>query len=493
MKEYKIYRILLGEETAHSSDEKINDFQSAKELLEKGPDTGIVLIDGLEGKNKTEKLKVLKELVELRESVEFCCAPIYLSRKMQPIDIVVDGVTNNIEERLSEAASILDRGNRINRDKLLDDHNLRMLTYMYVRGEGYSLSPFCSPFSQWIYSYPEMALLLDSSTKVSKILRSEDFSGFERLRSFRFDTEMIMALRAVGFLEDHGYITRNLLVDRIRKCPKCKTGHLNYVDVCPNCASIDFNKKLMIHCFICGHVAPDSDFRKNMSFVCPKCNTVLRHLGSDYDHPLESHECNNCGAKFIEPDVKADCLFCRTRTVPSDLIVENVYSYKLTEKGSAAVRTGSMQMEIQLFDGQNNLKIAYFCVIIEWMREYRRRYADEAFTLVGLRFSNLYEVEDLLGEHVYRKVMDELISRIRKIVRSTDITSSSAPDTFWILLPRTMFDNSAILAEHIEHLNSMINIKSEKKIEITAKCFQIPVEDNGISAEKYLELFAEEL
>ena len=493
MKEYKIYRILLGEETAHSSDDKISDFQSARELLEIQPEPGIVLLDGLKGKKTSDRLKVFWELVELRESVEFCCAPIYLSRTMQQIDILVDGITGNIEERLPEAISILEKSARISRDKLQDNHNLRMLAFMYVRGEEYSLSPVCSPFSQWIYSYPHMALLLDSSTKASKILRPEDLSGLERLRSFRFDTEMIMALRAVSFLEDHGYIAQDALVDRVRKCPKCNTGHLNYVDICPNCGSIDFNKKLMIHCFTCGHVAPDSDFRKNMSFVCPKCNTVLRHLGSDYDHPLESHECNNCGSKFIEPDVKADCLFCKTRSVPSDLTVVNIYSYKLSEKGSAAVRTGTMQMEVQLFDGRNNLKFNYFCSIVEWMREYRKRYSDEIFTMIGIKFSNLYEVETSVGEELYNKIMDEIIFRIRSMVRTTDITTSSAPDTFWILLPRTIFDNSKILAERIEQLNNMLEIKSENKIEITAKCFQIPTDESDMSAEKYLELFAEQL
>lgn len=493
MKEYKIYRILLGEETAHSSDDNISDFQSARELLEIQPEPGIVLLDGLKGKKTSDRLKVFWELVELRESVEFCCAPIYLSRTMQQIDILVDGITGNIEERLPEAISILEKSVRISRDKLQDNHNLRMLAFMYVRGEEYSLSPVCSPFSQWIYSYPHMALLLDSSTKASKILRPEDLSGLERLRSFRFDTEMIMALRAVSFLEDHGYIAQDALVDRVRKCPKCNTGHLNYVDICPNCGSIDFNKKLMIHCFTCGHVAPDSDFRKNMSFVCPKCNTVLRHLGSDYDHPLESHECNNCGSKFIEPDVKADCLFCKTRSVPSDLTVVNIYSYKLSEKGSAAVRTGTMQMEVQLFDGRNNLKFNYFCSIVEWMREYRKRYSDEIFTMIGIKFSNLYEVETSVGEELYNKIMDEIIFRIRSMVRTTDITTSSAPDTFWILLPRTIFDNSKILAERIEQLNNMLEIKSENKIEITAKCFQIPTDESDMSAEKYLELFAEQL
>jgi len=490
---YKIYLILLGEEPVHYSDEKITDFPSAGELLEKKPKPGIVLIDGIKGNKTSDMLKVFWELVELRGSAEFCFAPIYISRTMKQLDIMVDGITANIEERLPEAISILERGARVRRDALIDNYNLRMLTYMYVRGDSYLLSPVCAPFSQWVYSYPHIALLLDSASKAAQMLRPEDLSGQDRLRSFRFDTEIMMALKAVAYLEDNGYIERYALVDRIRKCPKCRTGHLNYVDICPNCGSIDFEKKVMMHCFTCGYVAPDSDFRKSMSFVCPKCNTVLRHLGSDYDHPLESHECNNCGSKFIEPEVKADCLFCRTRTDPSDLTVVNVYSYKLSEKGSAAVRTGTMQMEVQLFDGQNNLKFGYFCNILEWMREYRKRYSDEAFSVIGLKFSNLYEVETSLGEDIYNKIMDELIFRIRSMVRSTDITTSSAPDTFWILLPRTALENSRILAERIEKLNDMLEITSEKKIEIRARSFQIPAEDDQTPAEQYLAMFAEEL
>ena len=57
MKEYKIYRILLGEETAHSSDEKIIDFQSAKELLENKTVKKIVM----KTVNKTVKRAVRKQ------------------------------------------------------------------------------------------------------------------------------------------------------------------------------------------------------------------------------------------------------------------------------------------------------------------------------------------------------------------------------------------------------------------------------------------------
>lgn len=493
MKQYEIYRIILGDDLVHFSDEKSTDFRSAKELLELKPVPGIVIIDGLKGTKTAEELDVLWELVELRGSVEFCYAPIYISHTMHYVDLLVDGVTNHIEERFKEAFAILERGGRTSSDKLADNHNLRLLTYMYARGEEYLLSPICSPFSAWVYSYPEMSLILAGASKTSKICKPEDLMGLDSLRSFKLDTEIVMAIKTVVFLEENGYIARATLIDRIRKCPKCKTGHLNYVDLCPNCGSIDFQKKLMIHCFVCGHVAPDSDFKKNMAFVCPKCSSILRHLGSDYDHPLESNECNNCGSKFIEPDIKADCLYCRTRTNPSNLIAANIYSYKLTEKGSAAARTGSMQMELQLFDGQNNINFKFFCNIVEWMREYRKRYPDQVFTLLGIKFSDLYEVEKSLGDELYQKTMDELISRIRSMIRTTDITTSSAPDTFWILMPKTSLENSKVQVERIDLLNNMIDPNSENKIRIIPKCFEIPTTEDDISAEKYLELFSEEL
>ena len=60
---YKIYRILLGEEPVHYSDEKITDFPSAGELLEKKPKPGIVLIDGIKGNKTSDMLKVFWELV----------------------------------------------------------------------------------------------------------------------------------------------------------------------------------------------------------------------------------------------------------------------------------------------------------------------------------------------------------------------------------------------------------------------------------------------
>lgn len=491
MQKYDIYRIILGDAPTHHSEHKVENFSSAVELLEKKPLPGIVIIDGLKGKTAPEGLKALSEIVELRRSAEFCYAPIYLSQSMPQLDMIVDGVTSNIEEMLGDAVSILEKGSRVKSEDLTDNHNLRVLTYMYVRGEDYVISPLCSPFSPWVYSYPEAALLLDSSALSSKILKPEDYSGLERLRSFRFDKELVIALKVVCFLEENGYIQKNLLTDRIRKCPKCKTGHLNYIDICPICGSIDFEKKNMIHCFVCGHVAPDDDFKKNMSFICPKCGSVLRHLGSDYDHPLESHQCNDCGSKFIEPDVKADCLFCKTRSSAEDLVVVNVFSYKLTEKGFAAARTGKMQMEIQLFDGQNNLILIYFCKMVEWLREYRDRYPDEVFSLLGIRFENLYEAQNAFGEEFYEKLMDELISRIRAMVRATDITTSSAPDTFWVLLPRTPLDRTETIAERIEALNDLIQAKAENKIRIKAQCFEIPRAEKEISVEHYLSDFSE--
>ena len=79
------------------------------------------------------------------------------------------------------------------------------------------------------------------------------------------------------------------------------------------------------------------------------------------------------------------------------------------------------------------------------------------------------------------------------MVRATDLTTSSAPDTFWVLLPRTPLNNSTVIAERIEALNDLIKTKSENNIRIKAHCFDIPAAEREFSVEKYLSDFSESL
>ncbi|MCE5201714.1 MAG: diguanylate cyclase [Synergistaceae bacterium] len=491
MGKYKIYRILLGNDISHFSNEKVFDYPSPQALMDDHVSSGIIIIDGLSNKNTENRTNVFETLALLRRSAVFCCDPIYFSHSMGDIDCLSDGITADIQERLTEAETILDRLEKIHSEKLLDNHNLRLMSYMYIRGEAYELKPLCVPFSPWVYVYPVAALLLDNELISPKRLRGEEM--YRTCGVFKFDSEMPSSTKIINYLEENGYIEKTEITDRIRRCPKCGTGHLNYIDLCPNCGSIDFEKKTMIHCFTCGHVAPEIDFTRNMSFVCPNCETVLRHLGSDYDHPLESYECCVCGSRFIEPDVKADCFYCRTQTEPEDLAVSNIFSFHISEKGSVAVRTGTMQIAIRLFDDMNNVVFSYFCHTIGWFVNLRKRYPDEAFSVLGIKFSRVYEVEEALGEEFFKELMSEMASRIREMLRNTDMTTSTAPDTFWILLPRTTDEQCNIIARRICALSDLIAVPSVPKISITAKCFAMPCDLSGVSVERQMEIFGEEL
>lgn len=470
MGKYNIARIKFGDRQFHHTKLEVRDYSSAQELLaaEKGP--CIAVLDGpleMEADFKT----CLSFIAELRRSREFPFAPVYLSHGMNELDSLADGIAGDIAERLAEAEAILDRGARINTERLLDDHNLRLLTYMYTRGEMYRLAPRCIPFSPWGYVYPAAMAFWESGFSRGSETREAAFEGYRR---FIFDDESFASLKWVKSLENNGYLETDGLADRIRHCPKCESSHLNYVDLCPNCGSKNFEKRTMLHCFTCGYVAPEKDFVNAMTLVCPRCGTVLRHLGSDYDHPLESYECSDCGTRFIEPDVKAECFYCHTQVAPDSLSVNELYLYRLSEKGVTAVRTGTMQREINVFDGMNNVVFPYFCNTVSWISDLRRRYPEEIFALLCIKFAGVYEVGEAMGEEPFENFVKTLSLRMKELIRTTDIITSTAPDTYWILLPHTPLENASIVAGRVHALSDLVSLPSGQKVYIEAKAFDYP-------------------
>lgn len=111
------------------------------------------------------------------------------------------------------------------------------------------------------------------------------------------------------------------LVDRVRLCNRCHSAHLNFVDVCPECAHIALEAKPAVHCFTCGHVDDQDAFMQQGALRCPKCVTTLRHIGVDYDRPLEKYLCLSCHARFMEAAVLARCHECGQASKPDDLVV----------------------------------------------------------------------------------------------------------------------------------------------------------------------------
>lgn len=130
-----------------------------------------------------------------------------------------------------------------------------------------------------------------------------------------------------------GHYDKGELIDRIRSCRECGSAHINYVDVCCHCGSLEIGRQPCLHCFICGHVDRQHKFSNGEGLRCPNCLTKLRHIGSDYDRPLENHQCESCQSLFIDAAVEARCLSCGHRHETDELRAREIRPFRLSEAG----------------------------------------------------------------------------------------------------------------------------------------------------------------
>jgi GGDEF domain-containing protein len=432
---------------------------------------------------------IASEIRKIRQNHVFCYAPVFFTKEVSGLEPVCDGIVSSRSECLARGSAILARCEDIRRDRLSDSSRLRMLAYLYARGESFEYKPWCVPGSKWIYGYPDASLIIDEDTDIAAGAGESRDKVFYSSSVF-VDSDIVRSLELLEIGAAMNYIAHTKVYNRIRLCPKCETGHLNYVDVCPRCGSLSIKKTSMIHCFTCGYVAPEDKFRRENTLLCPRCGTRLRHIGSDYDHPLESYMCGDCGTTFVEPDVKASCLNCGTVSDTDSLIVKNFYGYMITERGISALRSGLLQEDIMLFDGTNAVGIQTFCGLLKWLTLLRKRYADADFSLLCVKLFGLDEAEENIGSGRLRELIGELGKRIRELVRETDITTKDRDGNFWLILPRTPIEGGNILAKRIEALSSLINENSSGVLKIEARSFHVTEEAAGEEQEKYLDSLA---
>ncbi len=224
------------------------------------------------------------------------------------------------------------------------------------------------------------------------------------------------------------------LVDRMRLCRSCGDGHLNYVDTCPQCGDIDLEPEVAIHCFACGHVAVQNTFVKNGRLSCPNCLTALRHIGVDYDRPLESLRCKVCQAFFVEGEVVAHCLACSHHQKPEDLRIFPISHYRLSKHGQQLV-LGRLDKHLDMHLGEE-ISLKHFHWQTNWCLGLTER-NDPSFCLLALRFKGLQNLADEIGEAPAADLIDTLAERFRSVSRSTDLVCRLDDETYLKLLPST--------------------------------------------------------
>lgn len=246
-----------------------------------------------------------------------------------------------------------------------------------------------------------------------------------------------------------GLLEPSRLIDRTRHCRSCGSAHLHYLDVCPHCSSIEIRKSPSLHCFTCGHVAPEADFRGESGLSCPKCAARLRHIGVDYDRPLTQLACASCHHVFVESAVQARCLDCNTTAEPSELDVHEISALRLSAQGRAALRAGQVQESMAALDSANYVVPTEFRQLVNWALAARSRHAQMQFGLMMVEFLNAAEFVERHGAARAYLMLNEFARRLHELLRASDVTTRTAEERLWFFLP---FSQAAGLAARVQHL-----------------------------------------
>lgn len=285
----------------------------------------------------------------------------------------------------------------------------RLLAFLYLR-DGARLVPVLDTTHRLLYRYPLVEAIAGAAAEAPDWL-----GGLVR-------RQLLEALE---------------LVDRVRHCPACSSAHLLFVDVCPQCASIQISRTELLHCFTCGTVAEEATFVTESGVRCPNCRTVLRHIGVDYDRPLSRHRCGVCHHVFVDADVLARCLHCGTHTKPDKLDIREVNALRLSTRGRVALRAGDIAESFAALETANYVVPAYFQHMLGWMLLTSKRHKELSFGLVRVEFLNVPDILEAIGPTRSFMLLDEFARRLREILRSSDVTTRTAEDHLLLLLPFT--------------------------------------------------------
>lgn len=230
-----------------------------------------------------------------------------------------------------------------------------------------------------------------------------------------------------------GNLVQEQLIDRIRQCKSCSSSLLNYVDCCGDCGSIDLKLEQALHCFACGHVGEQKSFIRSGEMVCPNCINTLRHIGTDYDRPIENKRCNGCNNLFIDAKVSAQCFTCSHNNEIDDLIQKEYFSFAIGHNGIIKIKTGSEPQQLAMAVGEA-VPSEHFSWMVQWLNKMALRQNDNHLFL-GLRYSNLELLTETMSTVSLTSRLEAFSERLKSVLRTTDIICQPNSDSLYFLLP----------------------------------------------------------
>lgn len=329
----------------------------------------------------------------------------------------------------------------------------KLISYLWLHPE-FVLQPHGVPSTRYLYIYP----LLNAW-------------GLSPEESFSWLTS----------LKRRGWIETTELVNRVRYCGACQSGHLNYIDSCPQCQSIDIELQNSLHCFNCGHIAKQDAFKRQMGLTCPNCMHTLRHIGVDYDRPIESQHCVSCDSLFVEAKVEAECLHCKAHNKLTDLHVRNVYAYQLDSLGRRIVRQGA-EHERCVRDPRDVMTTSQFAWLVNWQNQLAKRH-NEQHAVMFIRGLNMAAFIAREGEAKGFSQFDAIEARLRSILRETDVCCHFSDHGLLLFLPMTPTEHLTTIYSKLIEIQDM---QASRQIELQVKAVPLPDDSIGDDVNAWL-------
>lgn len=380
----------------------------------------------------TDRVSHAKEIllyIRTQEDIQISLLPIFISsiyKLPQEISIHSDGYIElaHLDAYMQRVVTITKKIQKLNAPKLVSHEVLiqfKTMAFSYTRN--ISIQPKPSRKSTIGYDFPFISL-------------------------FYKDTEAIPMLQNLEKAKEQNYFSFTLL-DYVHLCKSCSGNYLNFRECCPKCESIDIKAHDMIHHFVCAHVAPEKDFKKEDGLECPKCDKQLRHIGIDYDKPSTIYSCNTCNHEFQNAGMKALCLDCETENQLDELLEKTVGAYMITQKGEQLLFQPKKNYVSGAVSGadKGSLSMPIFKMIVG--QEIQRIKTTNGSSLfVKIEFQN--DELQLLNGDVKKALTQEIGSIIKSYLKDADILAAERFNTYYLLLPETK-ENQLERLENIQY------------------------------------------
>ncbi|AYV24758.1 diguanylate cyclase domain-containing protein [Vibrio mediterranei] len=369
----------------------------------------------------------------------FTCQPSFLS------DYLSDGLVDSDWLSSKEKHLPFEKLNRI-----INEPSDKLLAYLWL-DEARTLSPMKVISETAIYRYP----LLDI-----------------------YHNQVRTPFRYLHRLVDADLIEADQCVDRVRYCHSCQSGHLNFVDTCPSCHSIDIKTFDALHCFTCGHVDDAKLFLSRRTMSCPKCHTELKHIGVDYDRPLELYDCNNCHQEFVESDVVAKCMTCDHTNSINELTSRSYYHYSVGESAQRYLLDDQLESKRNIILS-GSVTTSVFEATLAWKNQLSLRHKHQDL-LIGIKVQNIDDYILKFGDVAYIEFISAFSEQLESLFRTTDLSCQYTDDVFFILLPHCESSFLSVIETRISEFAGKVD---SELLSLIVKSWLLPSIELSVASE----------